>query len=279
MANLDWNPKDGGSYEKVIAKLTVDKNGKRGDEPGFDKNNVATYGLGLTGSGAGQGQTEWSFLTATTGWTATDKNPWGSKFNYDDPRFQETITWWAGLTEKGYMPKLETTVGASMPDSFGAGKAAINSNGDWLIGQYKTYKGIETAIAPTPKGPNGQRASMFNGLADSVWAGTKNPAASVKWAEYLGSAACQDVVASKAVVFPAISSSAEIAAKAFADKGIDVSAFTTHVKDGTTFLFPIADKAAKVDGIMKPAMDAVLSGKKPASSLTEANNQVNDLFK
>ncbi|HKU36347.1 MAG TPA: sugar ABC transporter substrate-binding protein, partial [Paenarthrobacter sp.] len=55
--------------------------------------------------------------------------------------------------------------------------------------------------------------------------------------------------------------------------------FTTHVKDGTTFLFPIADKAAKVDGIMKPAMDAVLSGKKPASSLTEANNQVNDLFK
>ncbi|MFK0004418.1 ABC transporter substrate-binding protein [Paenarthrobacter sp. NPDC090522] len=279
MANLDWNPKDGGSYEKTIAHLTVDKNGKRGDEAGFDKNNVATYGLGLTGSGSGQGQTEWSFLTATTGWTATDKNPWGTMFNYDDPRFQETIAWWAGLIDKGYMPKLETTVGASMPDSFGAGKAAINSNGDWLIGQYKTYKGIETAIAPTPKGADGKRASMFNGLADSVWAGTKNPAASVKWVEYLGSTACQDVVASKAVVFPAISSSSDKAAEAFKAKGTDVSAFTTHVKDGTTFLFPIADKAAKVDGIMKPAMDAVLSGKKPASSLTEANTQVNNLFK
>jgi len=279
MASLDWNPKDGGTYEKTIAHLTVDKNGKRGDEAGFDKNNVATYGLGLTGSGSGQGQTEWSFLTATTGWTATDKNPWGSKFNYDDPRFQETIAWWAGLIDKGYMPKLETTVGASMADSFGAGKAAINTTGDWLIGQYKTYQGINTAFAPTPKGPDGKRASMFNGLADSIWAGTKNPGASVKWVEYLGSTACQDVVASKAVVFPAITSSSEIAAKAFADKGTDVSAFTTHVKDGTTFLFPIADKAAKVDGIMKPAMDAVLSGKKPASSLTEANEQVNNLFK
>ncbi|MFJ4172319.1 ABC transporter substrate-binding protein [Paenarthrobacter sp. NPDC089714] len=279
MANLDWNPKDGGSYEKAIAHLTVDKNGKRGDEAGFDKNNVAAYGLGLTGSGSGQGQTEWSFLTATTGWTATDKNPWGTKFNYDDARFQETIAWWAGLIDKGYMPKLETTVGASMPDSFGAGKAAINSNGDWLIGQYKTYKGIETAIAPTPKGTDGKRASMFNGLADSVWAGTKNPAASVKWVEYLGSTACQDVVASKAVVFPAISSSSDKAAEAFKAKGTDVSAFTTHVKENTTFLFPIADKAAKVDGIMKPAMDAVLSGKKPASSLTEANTQVNNLFK
>lgn len=279
MATLDWNPQNGGSYEKAIAHLTVDKNGKRGDEAGFDKNNVAVYGLGLAGSGSGQGQTEWSFLSATTGWSATDKNPWGTKFNYDDPKFQETIAWWAGLIDKGYMPKLETTVGASLADNYGAGKAAINTTGDWLIGQYKGYKGVETAFAPTPAGPSGKRASMFNGLADSIWAGTKNPAASVKWVEYLASSSCQDVVAAKAVVFPALKSSSDKAAEAFKAKGTDVSAFTKHVDDGTTFLFPIADKAAKVDGIMKPAMDAVLSGKKPASSLTEANDQVNALFK
>ena len=229
MANLDWNPKDGGSYEKAIAHLTLDKNGKRGDEAGFDKNNVAAYGLGLESSGTGQGQTQWSFLTGTTGWTHTDKNPWGTKFNYDDSRFQDTIKWWAGLADKGYMPKLETTVGASVSDAFGAGKAAINTQGSWMIGQYTSYKGIETGIAPTPKGPDGKRASMFNGLADSVWAGTKNPAASVKWVEYLASSACQDVVASKAVVFPAVKSSSEKAAEAFKAKGIDVSAFTTQV--------------------------------------------------
>jgi multiple sugar transport system substrate-binding protein len=279
MATLDWNPQNGGSYEKAIAHLTVDKNGKRGDEAGFDKNNVAVYGLGLAGSGSGQGQTEWSFLSATTGWSATDKNPWGTKFIYDDPKFQETIAWWAGLIDKGYMPKLETTVGASLADNYGAGKAAINTTGDWLIGQYKGYKGVETAFAPTPVGPSGKRASMFNGLADSIWAGTKNPAASVKWVEYLASSSCQDAVAAKAVVFPALKSSSDKAAEAFKAKGTDVSAFTKHVDDGTTFLFPIADKAAKVDGIMKPAMDAVLSGKKPASSLTEANDQVNALFK
>ena len=45
--HLTWNPQDGGTYEKAIAHLTVDKNGKRGDEAGFDKNNVAVYGLGL----------------------------------------------------------------------------------------------------------------------------------------------------------------------------------------------------------------------------------------
>lgn len=279
MKNLTWNPQDGGTYEKVIARLTVDKNGKRGDEPGFDKNNVATYGLGLEPDGTGLGQTQWSFLTATTGWTHTDKNPWGKEFKYDDPRFQDTFKWWAGLAEKGYMPKLETTVGASVADNFAAGKAAINSNGSWMIGQYTGYKGVDVGIAPTPVGPNGKRASMFNGLADSIWAGTKNPAASVKWVEYLASSACQDVVASKAVVFPAIKSSSDKAAEAFKAKGVDVTAFTQHVDNGTTFLFPIADNAAKVAGVMKPAMEAVLSGKQPASSLTAANEQVNALFK
>jgi len=279
LRNLDWNPQDGGSYEKAIAHLTVDKNGKRGDEAGFDKNQVAVYGLGLESSGSGQGQTQWSFLTGTTGWTHTDKNPWGTKFNYDDPKFQETIAWWAGLVDKGYMPKLETTVGASVADAFGAGKAAINTQGSWMIGQYTSYKGIETGIAPTPTGPDGERASMFNGLADSIYAGTKNPEASVKWVEYLASAGCQDIVASTGVVFPAIKSSSEKAAAAFEAKGIDVSAFTTHVENGTTILFPISENAAKVDGLMVPAMDAVLSGKKDASSLTEVNKKVNALFK
>ncbi|NWL32266.1 ABC transporter substrate-binding protein [Paenarthrobacter nitroguajacolicus] len=279
MGSLTWNPEDGGTYEKAIARLTVDKNGKRGDEAGFDKNNVAVYGLGLPGSDAeNAGQTQWSYLSATTGWTTTDKNPWGTHFNYDDKKLQDTIDWWASLAVKGYMPKLETTVGANAADSFGAGKAAINSNGSWMIGQYTGYKGIDVGIAPTPQGPEGKRASMFNGLADSVWAGTKKKDAAIKWVEYLGSAACQDVVASKAVVFPAITTSSEKAADAFKAKNVDVTAFTQHVKDKTTFMLPITDNASKVSGIMKPAMDAVIAGKSPASSLTEANEQVNALF-
>jgi multiple sugar transport system substrate-binding protein len=138
---------------------------------------------------------------------------------------------------------------------------------------------VPAGSASTPEGPKGKRSSMFKGLADSIYAGTKNPAPSVKWVEYLASADCQDVVASKAVVFPAIKSSSEKAAAAFKAKGVDVTPFTQQVEDGTTFLFPIADKAAKVDGIMNPAMDAVVSGKAPASSLTQANEKVNALFK
>jgi len=43
-------------------------------------------------------------------------------------------------------------------------------------------------------------------------------------------------------------------------------------------LFPITDHASEINGIMQPAMDDVLSGKAPVTSLTDANNQVNQLF-
>ena len=56
---------------------------------------------------------------------------------------------------------------------------------------------------------------------------------------------------------------------------MDVDAFLVHVKDGTTFLFPITDKASAVGNIMSPAMDAVYNGKEPATSLTKANDEVN----
>ena len=67
-------------------------------------------------------------------------------------------------------------------------------------------KGIETGLAPTPVGPSGKRSSMYNGLADSIWVGSKNKPAAAKWVEFLGSADCQNIVGEKAVVFPADSS-------------------------------------------------------------------------
>src|SRR4051812_45018844 len=42
---LSWNPVDGGTFGKLVAHLTVDANGVRGDQPGFDKNHLKIHGL------------------------------------------------------------------------------------------------------------------------------------------------------------------------------------------------------------------------------------------
>jgi len=280
LGSLTWNPEDGGTYEDVIAHLTVDANGVRGDEPGFDKSKVKTYGIWMENSGGADGQTQWSYLAATTGWTATN-GAWGDEYNFDDPKFQDTIDWWYSLVEKGYMPSFEAQTGIGWADQLTAGSVALASNGSWMTG-YIFGASTDTftpAVAPTPVGPNGKRASMFNGLADNIWAGTKHPDEAWEWVKYLGSIECQSVVAEAAVVFPAIPEATDAAVAAFAEKGIDVDAFTVQVDEGTTFLFPITDHKSDVNALLTPAMEAVMSGKAKASSLTAVNDQVNALFK
>jgi multiple sugar transport system substrate-binding protein len=279
MQSLTWNPQDGGTYEDVLARLSVDVNGVRGDEPGFDPRNVAIYGLGIDyPPGAGSGQTQWSMLTATLGWSHTDKPMWGTRFNYDDPRFQDTIAWWRSLIDKGYMPPLELAVGTEPAQPLQAGRYATVTQGSWLISTMAGLGGIELATAPTPIGPSGQRAAMTNSLADSIAAGSPNKGAAWKWVRYLASPQCQSVVAQGGVVVPAIKSVVSDAEARIAEHGLDITPFTRHLREGTAFPFPAAQHAADVDSIMETVMERVLAGDADAASFTAANEEVNALF-
>jgi multiple sugar transport system substrate-binding protein len=279
MQKLTWNPQDGGTFEAVLAHLTVDRNGVRGDEPGFDKNAVATYGLGLDDNlGAGSGQTQWSMLTGSLGWSHTERPLWGTRFNYDDPRFQDTIRWWHSLIEKGYMPPLELAVGGQLSQLLQAGRAAVITDGSWNISTYSSLGGIELATAPTPIGPQGARSSMTNSLADSIASASPNKGAAWKWVRYLASPECQSVIAKAGVVVPAIASVVPTAEAAIGEHGLDITPFTRNLREGTAFPYPATQNAADVDAIMKTAMERVMAGSADVSSLTAANDEVNALF-
>ena len=280
LGSLTWNPNDGGTLEKVAAHLSVDQNGKRGDEAGFDAAHVKVYGLGLDGGSGGYvGQTQWSPYALSLGaWKYMNKDTWGTQFNYNDADFQKMITWFSGMIKKGYMPSIAAITNQDSVSLLAAGKYGMLLQGDWVTSSASSQMGAKPGLAPTPVGPSGKRASMFNGLGDSIWVGSKNKPAAAKWVEYLASPACQDIIASKAIVFPAIKEATDKAQAAFTAKGLDMSAFLVHIKDGTTALYPLSENSAKITTIMQPAMDSVFSYKSPASSLTSANTQVNALF-
>jgi len=277
LGDLTWNPQDGGTFEEVIAALSIDANGVRGNEDGFDPSNVATFGFGFPGPGGGNGQAEWSWLAVSNGWEFMNQPVWGTEFNYDDQALVETIDWIKGVIERGYAPPFEVFSASNHNDLFKAGQTATTSLGSWEVGDVLAAE-FDTTFFPTAIGPSGERASMFNGLADSISASSEHPEESWEWAKFLASADCQNLVAEAAVVFPAIPGAAETVQQVRADQGVDVSAFTVHVEDGTTFTFPIADHVADRDAIMSPAMEAIFSGADTASTLAEANAEVNGLF-
>ncbi|MFE9628259.1 ABC transporter substrate-binding protein [Streptomyces sp. NPDC006527] len=279
LGDLTWNPEDGGTFEKAVARLTVDGNGRRGDEPGFDKNNVAVYGLATNGGGDGDGQTQWSTFTASAGWTYTDRKRWGTEYQYDSRTFQSVIKWYFGLAEKGYMaPFTDYNSQSNQANAqVAAGKAASAFDGAWMISTYAGFKGMKIRTAVTPEGPTGKRATMMNGLADSVTKNARNKQGALKWVKYLSSDACQRTVGRYGIVFPATPDGTEAAVAAYEKKGIDVSAFIEPVadkKDFTTFSYPITDHAADVYALMHPAMQDIYGNGTPVSSLDETNSQI-----
>ena len=257
----------------MVAHLTIDNNGKRGDEPGFDKNNVKMYGLGSDGAGGGDwGQTQWSAFTGSAGWQATDKNPWGTKFNLDQPALQDTLAWYFGLAAKGYMPSFEEIGGNNPvgPDKqIQSGIAAMALSGSWMISTFSGLtdaggKKLDIGLAPTPIGPTGKRASMFNGLADSITKLSKQPEDAAKWVKFLSGEECQNIIGESGIVFPARPKGTELAV-AFnkKERNLDVTPFTDQVTDKTTFLFPVTTNAADITALMRPRFDAVYIGSEP----------------
>nr|WP_221381871.1 sugar ABC transporter substrate-binding protein [Actinoplanes polyasparticus] len=281
LADLSWNPTDGGTFEQIIAKATRDANGRNGLDPAFDKTKVQVYGYLPEWADGSQGQNGWGNLAASNGFTYLDKNPWGTQYKYDDPALAATIDWFKSLIAKGYSPALDKNSTLSRDTLMGAGKGAISYAGSWTI---NTYLGDDAkakfAFAPVPAGPQGRKTAI-NGLSDAIWAGTEHKDAAWKWVKFLGSADCQNIVGDKAVVFPAIKSASAKALAAHQAKQRDVQVFVDEAQaPGGTFFLPITEHGNEVSQAVQDAIQsAVLGQSDSATALKKANNQVNALFK
>jgi len=281
LANLTWNPADGGTLQQVIAKATVDQNGHNGLDPAFDKSHVKVYGFLPEWADGSQGQNGWGDFAVSNGFTFLDKNPWGTHYNYDDPKLAQTIDWYKRLIDKGYAPQFDKKSTLGRDAVMDAGQGAITIAGSWTIGTYLGASAKQKfAFAPLPTGPAGRKTAI-NGLSDAIYAGTKHKDEAWKWVQFLGSNECQELVAANAVVFPAIKTASDKALTAHQAKGRDVHAFTDQAKaSGGTFFLPITDHGNEISQIVQDAIQSVVLGQaQPADALKKANTQVNALFK
>lgn len=273
-----WNPQDGGTFEEVVAQLTLDANGNNGLSPDFDKENVVQYGFIHQGSGGFSGQTQWSHFAASNGFQFTD-GPWTTKYYYDDPALAETLDWYVGLIEKGFAPPLADVTSLGSQQLVISGVGAMTTDGSWQIGNYVDNSSFAVGFGLLPVGPAG-RKSMFNGLADSIYIGSEHVEEAWQWVKFAASPECANIVGDTGVVFPAIPSGVERTLAVREAAGVDVTAFTDQALDPDgTFLFPITDNGAEIAAIMDPTMDSIVLGEADAATaLQAANEQVNALF-
>ena len=251
MQNMTWSPDGSGTFGEIVKKLTVDTKGVHGDQPGFDKNHVAVYGLMPMGLQGNNGQDSWSGFTSTIGWTLGDKANWPTSFQYDDPKFKETMNWIRSLSSDGFSPK-NGAFTTEIADWLGSGKIAMAGSHTANLTALTSLQGVKIGFAPTVIGPDGKRKSLVNSNGDSIWAGTKHPDEAWKWISYMGSPACQSVAGKDGTFFPSIAESMQVTATALKAKGIDVAPLVKLVNDGDVFTTPVFQRGGELDASLKP---------------------------
>ncbi|MDO5048496.1 MAG: sugar ABC transporter substrate-binding protein [Actinomycetaceae bacterium] len=277
--NLTWNPQDGGTFGELIKKLTVDKNGVRGDEDGFDSANVETYGWGLETGGGVVGQTQWSWMALANGFNYLDTNPFGTEYQLSDPKLIEVLDWYQDQIEAGYVLPFEKAGQLGLEPMMEQGQAALITDGSWRIGTWANSENQDFKFAPLPTGPEGQK-TIINGLAPSIVKSTKNADAAWEWVKFLTSEDCQTIVAESAVVFPSIPAKAEAAAAKHEENGVDVSAFVDIAGDPANLsYYPITDAASEIGSLAQAVVDDIEQLKvEPADALPQLNDEINALL-
>ena len=180
IGKLTWNAKDGGTFEKFIAQMSLDKNGRNGLDPKFDAKNVVRYGFAHSRFDA-NGQPTFSALARSNGWKETD-DLYSTNFHFDDQRLIDTMVWYKHVIDKGYMAPfsyITPTNGANM--AFAAQKVAVVFDGSWMKDFY-TQQSFPIAFKTLPAGPEGVK-SFFNGITDSIMERQQEPGAGLEMGE------------------------------------------------------------------------------------------------
>ncbi|HEY0447925.1 sugar ABC transporter substrate-binding protein [Actinophytocola sp.] len=269
VATLSWNPDNGGTFGKMVAHLTVDEHGKRGDQPGFDKSKVAVYGFGQLAAKDFIGQTTWSSFVSTMGWRQGDKPSWPAKFNYADPRFVKTMDWVRSLTDRGFAPKIgEFTT--SEVDQLASGKVAMLTGGSWTASTFAKIPNMKVGIAPTVLGPDGRtRSVLSNSNGNNIWAGTPHPDLAWKWVSYMGSQECQTMASKTGTFFPSIAASMDASAAAMAKDGIDLSVFTDALSKGVLYPSVVYGNGAELQSTIEPLFEQFFAHSRDADVFAE----------
>lgn len=262
MQTMNWNPTNGGTFDKIVAHLTVDKNGVRGDQPGFDKNNVAVYGIGNIIADDFIGQTSWYQFAASSNWTLGTPASWPTQFNYNDPTFIKVQDYLKSLVTRGFAPAMGQFTIADT-DQLGSGKVAMTSSGSWSASTFAKLPGVKIGTAPDVIGTSGTRAVMSGSNGNMIWAGSKHKQAAWDWVSYLGTAACQTTAAeSNGSFFPSIPSAMTKFVSYEQSQGLDLSVFSGYEKNNELQpLLPYKNGIALGSDI-QPLFDAFYANKK-----------------
>ncbi|PEG34607.1 sugar ABC transporter substrate-binding protein [Mycolicibacterium agri] len=266
---LRWSPGDVDTLRPLLARLTVDADGRRADEPGFDAGRVRQWGY----NAANDLQAIYLNYIGSAGGRFSD----GDRFAFDNPGAEAAFTYLVKLINEDHVapPASDTNGNGDFSrNQFLQGRMALFQSGTYNLAAIAEQSRFRWGVAPMPIGPVG-RVSVTNGIAAAGNSATKHPDAVREVLAWMGSARGNQYLGARGAAVPAVLAAQRVYFDYWARRGVDVRPFFT-VLDGPRIPAPGGAGFPAGFQALQPYFDEMFLGRADvATTLAQAQAAAN----
>lgn len=272
LQDLTWNPDgEGDTFLPIAQKLTVDANGVRGDEDGFDGASPDVWGY----SAAQDLQGIYYNFVGSNGGQFQDEE---GRFIFDSPESVEAFQYLVDLINTHQVSPAASNTnnnGDFTRDQFLQGKIAMFQSGIYNLKNVADGADFEWGIAPIPAGPEG-RISVVNTIIVAGNADSDAPEATQRVLRWLGSTEGATYLGESGAAMPAVISAQDAFIQQWGDQGVDPSQFIDQGNQDSIGA-PSGENYGAAVSAFKPIFDEIFLGRTPvAEGLADAEAAANE---
>lgn len=269
LSTLRWGPDERDTLRPVLARLTVDADGNRGDSQGFDAGRVRQWGYNAANDPQG---IYLNYIGSAGGVFQR-----GDEFAFDNPGAVTAFQYLVDLINRDHVapPAADTNDNGDFSrNQFLAGRMALFQSGTYNLAPVARDARFRWGVALMPSGPAG-RVSVTNGIAAAGNAASRHPDAVRRVLAWMGSRQGNEYLGRYGAAIPAVSSAQPVYFHYWATRGVDVTPFFT-VLNGPRIAAPGGAGFAAGNDALQPYFDEMFLGRGDvASTLRRAQAAAN----
>nr|WP_090341547.1 sugar ABC transporter substrate-binding protein [Mycolicibacterium malmesburyense]CRL71553.1 extracellular solute-binding protein UspC [Mycolicibacterium malmesburyense] len=250
----------------LLARLTLDHEGRAADTAGFDARRVRQWGY----NAANDLQGIYLDYIGSAGGAFTD----GDRFAFDNPQAAQAFDYLVGLINTDHVaPPASATNdnGDFSRNQFLQGKMALFQSGTYNLAAVADAAPFRWGVAMLPEGPAG-RVSVTNGIAAAGNSATAHPEAVREVLAWMGSARGNRYLGDGGAAIPAVLDAQRVYHEYWRSRGVDVSPFF-DVLAGPRIEAPGGAGFAAGFDALKPYFDEMFLGRRDVPSTLAAAQQ------
>ena len=269
LLSLRWSNGDDDTLRSVLARLTVDADGRTAATPGFDQGRIRQWGYNAANDLQG---IYLNYIGSAGGVFSV-----GDRFAFDNPQSAEAFEYLVRLINTDHVaPPASATNdnGDFSRNQFLQGKMALFQSGTYNLAAVADQAPFRWGVVMLPLGPKG-RVSVTNGIAAAGNSATEHPEAVRQVLAWMASPRGNAYLGVRGAAIPAVLAAQPVYHKYWASRGVDVSPFF-KVLNGPRIQAPGGTGFAAGFDAIKPYFDEMFLGRRDvAASLADAQQAAN----